>query len=200
MPGVPLVSANIMTINQALAQNFCSVMLGSGTEYNLGAPFQNHVTWMYAGAPGAALLLPTTVPGCDWAMIMVKFNGCMAGQNLQPQGIPRPLWAPPPPTPTGPPPNIHLTSALVVAPLGPNVIFDTSTAVVNIHPIYMAPAGAPNAFDSFAMTGNTYTLDFTVTPFPGFYGLKTWEFRLAPGGERVAVAVNLVDPSHPGST
>jgi hypothetical protein len=79
------------------------------------------------------------------------------------------------------------------------VIFNTATAMVNVHPPYVAAGGTPNAFDACTVTGNVYTLDVTVTPLPGVYGLKTWEFTLGPGGERVAVVVNLVDPLHLGS-
>jgi hypothetical protein len=58
------------------------------------------------------------------------------------------------------------------------------------------PGGGPGILDCFATPGNRYTIDFTVVPNPGVTGLKTWEFTLAPGGERIVVAATLLPPDH----
>src|ERR1019366_10489887 len=102
--------ANVMTISQALSPNLCSVLLGSGTEYNTGQTFVNTVTLTYAGAPGVTLTLPFTTDPCDWGTISIAFIGCTAGPFLWEQGVVRPLWGPPPNFPTP-----YATSTLTVA-------------------------------------------------------------------------------------
>lgn len=184
--------ANELTISAELNPNLCSVLLGSGTEYNTGSrTFTNSVTWTAGIAAPTVIALPGTVPPCDWATIEVKFKGCTNALFSGNAGSSIDLYAPPPPSPTTTP-TTYVVSPITVLP-SLNVTFDTSEAKVSIHPPYVAFLSALNSFENNPLAGNKYEMDFIVKPFAGQFGLKHWSFNLSTG-EKIVVVCNLVDP------
>lgn len=181
--------ADILRIRQNLTNNIGAIMLG--TVRNDGnQTFNDSLIIVQDGGPPIPYLsLPAVLPPCDWAAITVTVHGCIASaQGTWPAGGLVPNWTPVGlsfiPLNVGPPP----------AGPGLSPVVNTATMQVGLPLPTVQPGGNQGVLDCWATAGNRYRLDFQVTPLPGIYGLKSWEFSLQPNGERVTLSASLLHP------